>query len=172
MLGAFFVRQLLPVVPSLPRLSIRLFSTSRVDASGVNVFDRRSKLLQRERAAALADVDDYDFLKEEVGYRVSDRVLDVARRMEVAVDVGSGRGWVTRHLTDHSVGQVTAIELSQGLLDQAPQPEGVSMERLAMDIDGAELPFSDNSVDVVTSCLAMHWVNNLPGGFSGRSTGS
>jgi len=165
MLRTLFVRKLHPLVPTLPRLSTRLFSTSRVDASGVNVFDRRSKLLQRERAAALADVDDYDFLKEEVGYRVSDRVLDVARKMEVAVDVGSGRGWVTRHLTEHSVGQVTAIELSQGLLDQAPQPEGVFMERLAMDIDGAELPFSDNSVDVVTSCLAMHWVNNLPGVF-------
>ena len=28
--------------------------------------------------------------------RISDRVLDVSRRMEVAVDIGSGRGWVTR----------------------------------------------------------------------------
>ena len=27
---------------------------------------------------------------------MADRVLDVARRMEVAVDLGSGRGWVTR----------------------------------------------------------------------------
>ena len=29
---------------------------------------------------------------------MADRVLDVARRMEVAVDLGSGRGWVTRFL--------------------------------------------------------------------------
>lgn len=141
------------------------FCTSSVECNSLNVFDRRAKLLQRERAAANPDVDNYDFLKEEVGYRVSDRVLDVARKMEVAVDVGSGRGWVTRHMTDHSVGKVTAIELSQGLLDQSPNPEGVIMERLAMDIDGTELPFSDNSVDVVTSCLAMHWVNDLPGVF-------
>eukprot|EP00092_Neocalanus_flemingeri_P027537 GFUD01029876.1.p1 GENE.GFUD01029876.1~~GFUD01029876.1.p1 ORF type:complete len:361 (+),score=119.82 GFUD01029876.1:37-1119(+) len=145
--------------------SVRTLSTGRVSQSGINVFDRRAKLLQKERAAASPDVDNYDFMKEEVGYRVSDRVLDVARKMELAVDVGSGRGWVTRHMTDHSVGRVVAIELSQGLLDQAPDPEGVSMERLAMDIDGAELPFSDNSVDVVTSCLAMHWVNDLPGVF-------
>ncbi len=30
--------------------------------------------------------------------RISDRVLDVARKMEVAVDIGSGRGFVTRYL--------------------------------------------------------------------------
>ena len=45
-----------------------------------NVFDRRAKLLQQERAAARADVESYDFLKEEVGYRVADRVLDVAKK--------------------------------------------------------------------------------------------
>jgi len=132
----------------------------------MRVFDRGTKLLQRERAAAMEDRDTYDFLKEEVGYRLSDRVLDVARRLEVAVDLGSGRGWVTRHLMSESVGKLTAIELSPGLLAQAPDPEGLTMERLSMDVDGAELPFTDNSVDVVTSCLALHWVNNLPGLFS------
>jgi len=129
------------------------------------VFDRRAKLLQRERAAASAEVDRFDFLKEEVGYRVADRVLDVARRMEVAVDLGSGRGWVTRHLMEESVGRLTAIELSPGLLEQAPLPEGIDVQRLAMDMDGGELPFADDSVDLVTSCLAMHWVNDLPGVF-------
>jgi hypothetical protein len=29
--------------------------------------------------------------------RVADRVLDISRRMEVAVDIGSGRGFVTRY---------------------------------------------------------------------------
>ncbi len=34
-----------------------------------NVFDRRAKLIQKERAAANPLVADYDFLKEEIGYR-------------------------------------------------------------------------------------------------------
>ena len=42
---------------------------------------------------------------------------------------------------------------------------GRGVERLAMDLDGAELPFADNSIDLVTSCLSMHWINDLPGLF-------
>ena len=98
----------------------------------------------------------------------------------MAVDLGSGRGWVTRfgrfkpcviwilatrHLMSESVGRLTAIELSPTMLAEAPDPEGLTMDRLAMDLDGAELPFADNSVDLVTSCLAMHWINDLPGLF-------
>merc|ERR1719312_1238863 len=84
---------MLKSVLSVPQKALPLCCV-RAKSSAVNVFDRRSKLLQRERAAALPDVDNYDFLKEEVGYRVSDRVLDVARKMDVAVDVGSGGGGV------------------------------------------------------------------------------
>ena len=58
----------------------------------------------------------------------SDRMLDVAKKI---VNEDSRRSWVNRHLTDHFMGQVFTIELSQGLLDQTPQPEGVCMERLA-----------------------------------------
>jgi len=125
------------------------------------VFDRRAKLLQLERAASNPEVDNYDFLKEEIGYRLSDRLLDVARKFDVAVDIGSGRGWVTRHMTEHSVGRVTAIDLSPGMLGSAPESE-VQEERIIMDVDGADLPFPDNSVDVVSTCLSMHWVNDLP----------
>ena len=75
--------------------------------------------------------------------------------------------WIllVRHLMSESVGRLTAIELSPGMLAEAPDPEGLTMDRLTMDLDGAELPFADNSVDLVTSCLAMHWINDLPGLF-------
>ena len=43
----------------------------------MNVFDRRTKGLQRERAANLENNIDFDYLKEEFGYRLADRVLDI-----------------------------------------------------------------------------------------------
>ena len=143
-----------------------LFVRFSVRSVQSKVFDRKTKLLQQERAAARSDVERFDFLKEEVGYRVADRVLDVSKKMEVGVDIGSGRGWVLRHLTDHSVGRVTGIELSPSLMEQAECADEVAVEKLVMDVDGADLPFTDNSVDVVTSCLAMHWINDLPKLFS------
>ena len=39
------------------------------------------------------------------------------------------------------------------------------MEKLLLDEDNAELPLEDESIDLVTSNLSMHWVNNLPGLF-------
>lgn len=41
-------------------------STSCPSCSAMRVFDRKAKLLQRERAAADTEVERYDFLKEEV----------------------------------------------------------------------------------------------------------
>lgn len=35
-----------------------------------------------------------------------------------------------------------------------------------MDEDNARLPFEDESADIVTSNLSLHWVNNLPGLFA------
>ena len=61
----------------LSRLSVRTVQNK--------VFDRKTKLLQQERAAGRSDVESFDFLKEEVGYRVADRLLDVSRKMSVGV---------------------------------------------------------------------------------------
>ena len=74
MLRSFLGSQLRKTKPDLifsigNSFGARSFSTSSVSKAGVNVFDRRAKLLQRERAAAMPDVDNYDFMKEEVGYR-------------------------------------------------------------------------------------------------------
>ncbi len=46
----------------------------------MNVFDRGAKRLQREAAARAPNVADFDYMKEEIGYRVSDRVLDIKRQ--------------------------------------------------------------------------------------------
>jgi len=60
--------------------------------TSINIFDRQAKYLQRERAARAPDVAVYDYLKEEVGYRLADRIFDIKRRFKLAVDLGCGRG--------------------------------------------------------------------------------
>lgn len=38
-------------------------------------------------------------------------------------------------------------------------------EKIELDMDNRALPFEDESVDIFTSSLSLHWVNNLPGLF-------
>ena len=78
-----------------------------------NIFFRLFKALS---------VKTFDYLKEEMGYRLSDRVLDIKRKLGVCVDLSSGRGYVTRHLTNHSVDQLYAVELSPTMLSQCEMP--------------------------------------------------
>ena len=60
----------------------------------MHVFDRRAKLLQRERAAANREVEKFDFLKEEVG----DLIL-FSLEEETTVSCRLVIGWQTECLT-------------------------------------------------------------------------
>ncbi len=88
----------------------------------MNVFDRKTKAIQRERAALNENAADFDYLKEEFGYRLADRVLDITRDLDLCVDIGSSRGYVSRHLTSHSIKKLKCIEMSSGWLDQCQLP--------------------------------------------------
>ncbi|XP_075214802.1 arginine-hydroxylase NDUFAF5, mitochondrial isoform X2 [Lycorma delicatula] len=133
--------------------------------SVMNVFDRKAKLLQRERAALQPDVHVYDYLKDEIGYRLSDRIFDIKRKFNCVVDLGCSRGYVSKNVLKDSVEKLILCDMSPAQLEQASSPEdGVQVERLV--VDEEDLPFEENSVDLVVSNLALHWVNNLPGALS------
>lgn len=48
----------------------------------MTIFDGKVKRIQRDRALASADSHLYDYLKEEVAFRVADRVFDIKRFVE------------------------------------------------------------------------------------------
>lgn len=129
----------------------------------VNIFDRQAKVLQRERAARAPDVAVYDYLKEEIGYRLADRIFDIKRKFKFAVDLGCGRGYVAKHIDSESVEELVVCDMSPTWLDQVPCPQNVKVKRIV--VDEESLPFEPASVDLVTSSLSMHWVNDLPGAF-------
>lgn len=53
-----------------------------------NIFDRRVKRLQKERSAQRPDVALFDYIKDEVGFRLSDRIFDIKREIKTAADIG------------------------------------------------------------------------------------
>lgn len=131
--------------------------------SPMNVFDRKTKLLQRERAARNVDVHLYDYLKDEVGDRLSDRIFDIKRNFGRVLDLGCGRGHVSKRILGESVEELVLAEMSPSFLQQADTMEGVRVKKEV--VDEENLSFESNSFDMVISCLSLHWINDLPGCF-------
>jgi len=131
--------------------------------SPMNVFDRNAKLLQRERAAKDANVQLYDYIKDEVGDRLADRIFDIKRKFGRALDLGCGRGYVSKRIFSESVEELVLADMSPGFLQQAETMENVKVKREV--VDEENLSFEPDSFDMVISCLSLHWVNDLPGCF-------
>ena len=123
----------------------------------MNVFDRKAKALQRDRAALQADVALYDYIKSEIGYRVADRIKDVSRKFDVALDIGCGRGFIAENIYSDMVGKLYQMEISQHLLEQSKVSKEVETVKIHADEEDG-LPFEPNSLDLAVSNLSLHWV--------------
>lgn len=54
----------------------------------MDIFDRQTKIKQREIAAQQKDYHLCEYVKEEVGWRTADRVFDIKRTFKNAVELG------------------------------------------------------------------------------------
>lgn len=135
---------------------------SQQQGSTLNVFDRHTKLLQRERAAKDPEAELYDYLKEEVGYRLSDRILDIKRELKIGLDLGCGRGYVAKNITDVELDHLYMSDFSPAMLEAAQTPENIKSTKVIID-EEQPFPLESGSLDLVISNLNLHWVNNLPG---------
>ncbi|KAB7496015.1 NADH dehydrogenase [ubiquinone] 1 alpha subcomplex assembly factor 5 [Armadillidium nasatum] len=127
--------------------STHSFCTSTLSRNSVEVFDRNAKLLQRERSASMEDHKVFDYIKEEVGYRLADRILDIKKDFGEGLDLGCGKGFVSRHIMDVSLKKLHMGELSPSLLKLAEVPEGIEIKKQVMD-EESQLPFDKNALDI------------------------
>ncbi|XP_074552499.1 arginine-hydroxylase NDUFAF5, mitochondrial [Halichoeres trimaculatus] len=126
----------------------------------MNVFNREMKKKQKNWAASLQDGHHYDYLRDEVGLRVADRVYDIARTFPLALDIGGGKSHIAEHLSKDVVERLFLTDISEKTLKQTKQSEIPTHCVLA---DEEFLPFKENTFDLVVSSLSLHWINDLPG---------
>ncbi|KAL5288632.1 NDUFAF5 family protein [Megaselia abdita] len=131
--------------------------------SAMNIFDRRAKTIQKDRAAINPDVEVFDYIKEEVGFRLADRVLDLKKDIKNAANIGCGRGFVSKHILAESIENLLICDTSEKMLEQAEGTPGLKLKKVNMDEENLDL--EENSLDLVISSLSLHWVNDLPGCF-------
>ncbi|XP_049899769.1 arginine-hydroxylase NDUFAF5, mitochondrial isoform X1 [Epinephelus moara] len=124
----------------------------------MNVFNREMKRRQKNWAASLQDGHQFDYLRDEVGSRVADRVYDIARTFPLALDIGGGKSHIAEHLSKDVVERLFLTDISEETLRR--QSEIPTHHVLA---DEEFLPFKENTFDLVMSSLSLHWINDLPG---------
>jgi SAM-dependent methyltransferase len=115
------------------------------------IFDRRAVRLHRDRASRTAGA--VAPVLEEAAARLLDRLDDVARRFEAALDFG-GRGIVAPMLRARGIATVSC-DLSPAM---AARNGG-----LAVAADEEALPFAEGAFDLVVASLSLHWIDDLPG---------
>jgi NADH dehydrogenase [ubiquinone] 1 alpha subcomplex assembly factor 5 len=144
--------------------------------AGGDAFDRRLHRLRKDMVARDPQRARYEYLHEHVAAGMADRLADIARVFPVAADLGSRSGVMARKLRGvRGVTSVHEIESSEALLRATSAGaaagagggsagEGALVDGVRVRWSAAEeaaAPLEPASVDLVTSCLSLHWVNGL-----------
>jgi len=123
-------------------------------------FDRAAVRRHRDRAATGFD-GRFDFLFNEVGERLLDRLDDMRRTFPVALEIGCRTGGLADRLAGR--GDIETLIQTELSPDMAAIAAARRPGRLVLCGDAEFLPFRPGSLDLVISCLDLHWVNDLPG---------
>jgi SAM-dependent methyltransferase len=118
------------------------------------IIDRRAVRRNRDRVAA--DFAGFDFLIENVADELMERLGDATRRFPTALDLGGHTGALGRRLAGRSdIETLLSADSALAMVERAPGLRVVADEEF--------LPVADGALDLIMSCLTLHWVNDLPG---------
>jgi NADH dehydrogenase [ubiquinone] 1 alpha subcomplex assembly factor 5 len=118
------------------------------------IFDRR--LIQRNLARSAATLPRADFLIHYAADELVDRLACIKRSFGRAADIGAYHGVMARLLRERAPGvSVVSLSAAAPLAMACPAPRAVATEEA--------LPLKDASLDLATSVLSLHLVNDLPG---------
>ena len=163
------------------KLLIRSYSSSK-KVFQRDVFDRSLKKRQKQWSLTLEDAEYYDYLRDEAAHRLVDRLEDISRKFPLALDLGSHRGHVLKSLIKSStdieefgvIGGIekllqcdtteAAVSASHELsLLNDTKALGIDIESTIADEEELHLSgFDDESFNLVTSSMNLHWVNDIP----------
>ncbi|KAI0193777.1 S-adenosyl-L-methionine-dependent methyltransferase [Xylaria flabelliformis] len=168
--------------PSIARWTRRSYAFQAAAPPVHQVFNRRTKWSQKERAARhVENSRTADYLKDEVAIRVCERLLDIKRRFPRVLDFGANSCNIAKALTRENpdpnpempisdpiankIDHLLAIDSSETMLYRDADLEFNKQINITREVLNNEetLPYDANTFDLVLSSLSMHWINDLPG---------
>ncbi|XP_074344782.1 putative methyltransferase At1g22800, mitochondrial isoform X2 [Apium graveolens] len=144
----------------------RSFCTDGPSQSKVKIFDRHLKRKQRDRAAWL--MSPKDTLVDTVAENILDRLEDCKKTFPTALCLGGSSGAIRRLLRGRGgIEKLIMMDTSYDMLKSCQATEhdeyNYNIETSYIVGDEEFLPIKESSVDLVISCLGLHWTNDLPG---------
>jgi len=118
--------------------------------------------IRRAFDRAAASYDDAAVLQKEVCSRLLEKLDYIKLSPHLILDAGVGTGEaVTPLMKRYKKSRVVALDLSERMLEKASKQGGLlrKPERVCADIE--QLPFSDNSFELIFSSLSLQWCNDL-----------
>ncbi|KAK4412775.1 putative methyltransferase, mitochondrial [Sesamum alatum] len=149
---------------SVLRRSCRLYCTDQ--SSRVKIFDRNLKRKQRDRAAWLMRPE--DSLLDAVAENLLDRLEDCKKTFPTALCMGGSLEAIRRLLRGRGgIEKLIMMDTSYDMVKLCKQAEqslpNKNVETSFIVADEEFLPVKESSLDLVISCLGLHWTNDLPG---------
>ncbi|XAR65828.1 Malonyl-[acyl-carrier protein] O-methyltransferase [Bertholletia excelsa] len=137
-----------------------------VQSSRVKIFDRHLKRKQRDRAAWL--MRSKDSLVDSVAENLLDRLEDCKKTFPTALCLGGSLQAIRRLLRGHgAIEKLIMMDTSYDMVKLCKDTEldvaNRNMETSYVVGDEEFLPVKESSLDLVISCLGLHWTNDLPG---------
>ncbi|XP_054811352.1 putative methyltransferase At1g22800, mitochondrial [Prosopis cineraria] len=137
-----------------------------IQSSKVKIFDRQLKRKQRDRAAWL--VRPKDSLVDTVAESLLDRLEDCKKAFPKALCLGGSLEAIRRLLRGRgSIEKLIMMDASSEMVELCKNAEAASpndnIETTFVVGDEEFLPIKESSMDLVISCLGLHWTNDLPG---------
>lgn len=132
----------------------------------VKIFDRHLKRKQRDRAAWL--MRSKDSLVDTVAENLLDRLEDCKKTFPTALCLGGSLEAVRRLLRGRGaieklIMMDTSYDMLKACKDAEQDTHEDSIETSFIVGDEEFLPVKESSIDLVISCLGLHWTNDLPG---------
>ncbi|KAB1210933.1 putative methyltransferase At1g22800 [Morella rubra] len=137
-----------------------------VQSSRVKIFDRHLKQKQRDRAAWL--MHPKDCFVDAVVENLLDRLEDCKKAFPRALCSGGSLEAIRRLLRgrgaiENLIMMDTSYDMVKLCKDAEKDMENGNIEASYLVGDEEFLPVKESSLDLVISCLGLHWTNDLPG---------
>lgn len=139
--------------------------TTSTQSSDTIVFDKKLRIKHLDRSATDKDAHVYDYLKGHVAKEFCDRIEDLKlESRQLIMNLGTCSGLITKNLNPERVEALIQTDVSLGSLARCRRTDTMLPKKFPihyMQCDEESIPLRRGSVDLVTSCLSLHWVNDL-----------